>query len=261
MTHLFKVIIPVRLTATRLPKKPLLSIGDKPLIQHVYESAKKSSADSVIIATDSPEIRNVAESFGATVHMTAETHESGTERLIEVIEQRDEADDTIIVNLQGDEFNMPPAFIDKVAGTLNTHEDIGMATLCEPITDLEAFNDPHFVKVTFNKDRIALDFRREPPVWPVDSPALPKGVYGYGHIGMYAYRTWFIRQYARLPHCEREKNEHLEQLRVLEHGFKIYVEVVPENPGIGIDTSRDLELARKYYEQLTAAQANISRGP
>lgn len=255
----FKVIIPVRLASTRLPGKPLLFIGDKPLIQHVYESAARSSADSVIIATDSLEIRNAAESFGAVVQMTANTHESGTERLIEVVEQLHEADDGIIINLQGDEFNLPPLFINQLAGSLISRQDAGMATLCEPIISPEDFVNPNFVKVTFDKDQSALDFRREPIPWPMAAPALPKGVYGYGHIGMYAYRVWFIRQYSRLPHCEREKKERLEQLRVVEHGLKIHVEIVPESPAIGIDTPEDLELARKVYEQITMKQTDEVR--
>lgn len=258
MAYSYKVIIPVRLASTRLPEKPLLLIGDKPLIQHVYESAILSSADTVIIATDSPEVRKAAEAFGAVVHITSASHESGTERLIEVVEQGNEDNDAIIVNLQGDEFNMPPAYIDHVAGLLNSSQDIGMATLCEPITDPEHFKDPHFVKVTFDKELIALDFSRDPVPWPAAGPALPAGVYGYGHIGMYAYRTWFLKQYSRLPTCERERKERLEQLRVLEHGYKIRIGIVPHNPGLGIDTREDLETARKMWEQL-AAESRVSQ--
>ena len=109
---IFKVIIPARLTSTRLPHKPLLEIGGKPLLQHVFETARKSSAAIIIIATDSEEIRVRAENFGARVQMTADNHQSGTERLVEVIEKLKEPDATVIVNLQGDEFNMPPALVD-----------------------------------------------------------------------------------------------------------------------------------------------------
>lgn len=261
MAYSYKVIIPVRLASTRLPEKPLLLIGDKPLIQHVYESATMSSARTVIIATDSREIREVAEGFGAVVHMTSARHTSGTERLIEVVQQRGEDDEEIIVNLQGDEFNMPPGFIDRVAGLLNSHPETGMATLCEPITDPEHFNDPHFVKVTFNTDQIALNFSREPVPWPEAAPALPGGVFGYGHIGMYAYRVWFLKRYSGLERCEREVKERLEQLRVLEHGLNIRVGIVPHSPGLGIDTPADLEAARKMWDQFAAKAADGSPAP
>lgn len=258
MVHSFKVIIPVRLESTRLPRKALLTIGDKTLLQHVYESAKGSSATSVLIATDSPEIREVAESFGAEVCMTANTHQSGTERLFEVMDKLNEDDDMIIVNLQGDEFNMPPLFIDRVAATLDKNKDIGMATLCEPIVHVEDLANPHFVKVIFDKEYNAQDFRREPVSWPATAPALPVGVYGYGHIGIYAYRTWFIRKYSSLLPTKREKNERLEQLRVLENGFRIHVEVVPDNPSIGVDAPEDMELARTCYDKLMQDRENQS---
>jgi 3-deoxy-D-manno-octulosonate cytidylyltransferase len=154
----FKVIIPARFASTRLPRKPLLDIGGKPLLQHVCETAEQSAAAAVIIATDTAEIRKMAENLGAHVEMTADTHQSGTERLIEVIEKLKEPDDTIIVNLQGDEFNMPPALVDQVAMALIDHPQADMATLCEPITEENDFNNPNIVKVLFDHNHIALDF-------------------------------------------------------------------------------------------------------
>ena len=244
MTGTFKVIIPARLASTRLSGKPLLDIGGKPLLQHVYAAARMSAASDVIIATDSEEIFRRAASFGAHVQMTAATHQSGTERLIEVIETLKEPDDTVIVNLQGDEFNMPPALVDQVAMALIDHPQSSMATLCEPITEEHDFNNPHIVKVIFDHKHNALDFTRRPIVWFGDGPAPGRGIYGYRHIGIYAYRAEFLRRYAAMERCAREINERLEQLRVLDHGYRIYVAIACAKPGLGIDTPEDLEKAR-----------------
>lgn len=239
------MIIPARLASTRLPGKPLLDIGNKPLIQHVYESANQSAASAVIIATDTQQIARRAEAFGATVEMTADTHQSGTERLIEVIEKLREPDDTVIVNLQGDEYRMPATLIDQVAEVLLQHPDAGMATLCEPITDASDFANLNMVKVVFDRHGLALDFSRKALPWYGDGPAPAPGVLGYRHIGIYAYRAGFLRQYARLVPSEREKTERLEQLRVLDHGHRICVDIARKPPGIGIDTPDDLEKARQ----------------
>lgn len=246
----YKVIIPARLASTRLPQKPLLDIGGKPLLQHVYEAARKSAASAVIIATDSEEIQKCAESFGARVQMTATTHQSGTERLIEVIEKLREPDDTVIVNLQGDEFNMPPALVNQVAMALIDHPQADMATLCEPITEEIDFNNPNIVKVIFDRQHIALDFTRQPVAWFGDGPEPGRGIYGYRHIGIYACRAGFLRKYAGLKRSAREINERLEQLRVLEHGHRIYVDIACAQPGLGIDTPEDLEKARRAIDMM-----------
>jgi len=245
VTRAFKVIIPARLASTRLPRKPLLEIGGKPLLQHVYETARKSAATEIIIATDSEEIRKRAVAFGARVEMTADTHQSGTERLIEIIVKTKEPDETVIVNLQGDEFNMPPALVDQVATALIDHEDAVMATLCEPIVEETDFHNPNIVKVIFDHNHYALDFTRRPLTWFGNGPAPGRGVYGYRHIGIYAYRAGFLRKYSRLERCAREINERLEQLRVLASGQRIYVAIACAQPGLGIDTPADLEKARE----------------
>jgi len=249
-TPIFKVIIPARLDSTRLPHKTLLDINGKPLLQHVYATAKKSAASDVIIATDSTEIRKCAEAFGARVQMTAATHQSGTERLIEVIEKTREPDATVIVNLQGDEFNMPPALVDQVAMALIDHPDAVMATLCEPIAEETDFHNPNIVKVIFDRNHTALDFTRRPLPWYGDGPAPGRGIYGYRHIGIYAYRAGFLRNYSRLEPCAREVDERLEQLRVLESGQHIYVAIACAKPGLGIDTPADLEKARISADSL-----------
>jgi 3-deoxy-manno-octulosonate cytidylyltransferase (CMP-KDO synthetase) len=240
----FKVIIPARYASTRLPGKPLLDVGGKPLLQNVFESAELSGAAAVTIATDADNIRRAAERFGARVCMTSAAHQSGTERLIEVITALREPDESIIVNLQGDEFNMPPALINQVAQALADHPEADMATLCEPIREAEDFRNPNVVKVIFDREHFAQDFSRAPLVWSDDGPVLAAGVYGYRHIGIYAYRAGFLRRYGRLPPAAREVKERLEQLRALEHGCRIYIAVAGEQPGIGIDTPEDLARAR-----------------
>ena len=254
VTGTFKVIIPARYASTRLPGKPLLEIGQKPLLQHVYESAEQSAAASVIIATDNAEIHNRAVSFGAPVYMTADTHKSGTERLIEVVMKLKEPDNCIIINLQGDEFQMPPEIIDQVAESLMRHPEAEMATLCEPITDVADYRNPNIVKVIYDRNHIALDFSREPVQWYGNGPTPGAGVYGYRHIGIYAYRAGFLKHYKELEPCKREKSERLEQLRVLEHGYRIFVDIAKKPPGIGIDTAEDLERARQLVENQDITQ-------
>jgi 3-deoxy-manno-octulosonate cytidylyltransferase (CMP-KDO synthetase) len=248
VTVAFKVIIPARYASTRLPGKVLLDIGGKSLLQHVYDSARQSAAASVIIATDSAEIHRKAEGFGAPVQLTAETHQSGTERLIEVAEKLNEPDDSVIVNLQGDEFNMPPALVNQVAVVLVSQDKADMATLCTPITDAADFANRNIVKVIFDRDHFALDFRRDPVSWFGNGPPPEAGIFGYRHIGIYAYRAGFLKYYKELEPGVREKRERLEQLRVLEHGRRIYVAIADESPGIGIDTPDDLARVRKLVE-------------
>lgn len=248
MTESFKVIIPARLASTRLPGKPLLEIGNKPLIQHVYEAAKQSAAVSVIVATDSIDIHHRVEAFGGSVQMTSVAHNSGTERLIELVDKLHEPDESIIVNLQGDEFNMPSELVDQVAEALMNHDRIGMATLCDPITDMADFQNPNIVKVVFDRNQIALDFSRKSIAWYGDGPEPAAGVYGYRHIGIYAYRVWFLRLYATLLPCDREKTERLEQLRVLDRGYDIHVDIANTRPGIGIDTPEDLQKAQQLAD-------------
>ena len=252
LTVPYKIIIPARYASTRLPVKPLIEIGGKPLLQHVYESAARSRATSVIIATDAENIRAVSSEFCMQVYMTSDTHQSGTERLIEVVMNLKEPDDSIIVNLQGDEFQIPPEIIDQVAELLMRHPDAEMATLCEPITDIADYQNHNIVKVVFDHNHFALDFSREPIQWYGNGPIPDAGIYGYRHIGIYAYRAGFLKHYQKLEPCERERRERLEQLRVLEHGHHIYVDIAKKHPGIGIDTPEDLERARKVESLKTS---------
>lgn len=246
----FRVIIPVRYASTRLPGKGLLEIGGKPMIQHVYERAVASGADSVVIATDNDRIRKVAEEFGATVVMTSSEHQSGSERLAEVVVALGYPDDDVVVNVQGDEPLIPPGIITQVAHDLMGHDNIKMATLCEPIKSSDDLFNPHIVKVTMNRRGYALYFSRAPIPWARNEfplkpgQALTGGEY-FRHIGIYAYRVGFLQEYVAWEACPLELLEDLEQLRVLWNGGRIHVAVAKEKSPIGVDTEEDLEKVRK----------------
>ncbi len=238
----FSIVIPARYASSRLPGKSLLDIKGKPLIQHVFETASNTQAKNIIIATDNNEIASVAESFGASVVMTSEKHQSGTDRIAEVINKLAIDDDEIIVNLQGDEYGLPVSLVDQVASNLFNHPDKQLATLCEVITTIEDYTNPNIVKVTFDKNNTALYFSRS-PIPTERTGGLPEKV--YRHIGLYAYKAGYLQEFTQLPACALEESEALEQLRVLYNGGKIHVEIAVDEPGLGIDTIEDLELARK----------------
>lgn len=247
MSFNYQVIIPARYASTRLPGKALLDIGGKPLIQHVYESAMASSAERVIIATDDERIEKLAIAIDAEVVMTSSSHASGTDRIAEVINQSNMPDDTIVVNVQGDEFDLPPAIIDQVATALYEHDSASMATLCEKITNPEMIANPNVVKVIFDKDNSAIYFSRSAIPWQKEPSEREQGFsyQAYRHIGIYAYRAGFLKTYTCLPHCSLEDSEQLEQLRAIYHGYKIHVEEACDKCGIGVDTEGDLEMARE----------------
>lgn len=241
----FRIIIPARYQASRLPGKPLADIKGKPLIQHVYERAKQSGATSVLIATDHEAIYQAAKKFGADVCLTAAHHRSGTERIAEVVVQQHYADDEIVVNVQGDEALIPPAIIKQVAENLHKNPQADMATLCEPIHTREELLNPNAVKVVCDQLGFALYFSRAPIPW--DRDAHGKADY-YRHVGLYAYRTGFIKQYVTWKPCALEQIEALEQLRVLWYGRKIHVAVANEAVPIDVNTPDDLERVRNLYQ-------------
>jgi len=245
----YTVIIPARYASTRLPAKPLADIAGKPMIVRVLEQAKKSKATRVIVATDNQHVFDVVKSFGGEVVLTSEKHNSGTERLAEVINLCQFSDDEVIVNVQGDEPLIPPVIIDQVADNLVKYKT-GMATLAVPITDVEEAFNTGAVKVVTDKDGYALYFSRSTIPWERDRFALSKtsiGDFYLRHIGIYAYRAGFIRQYIRWQPSSLEKIEMLEQLRVLWYGEKIHVAVALETPAIGVDTQEDLDKVRAIY--------------
>ncbi len=240
----YHIIIPARYASTRLPGKPLLDINGKCLLQHVYDSACDSRAESVVIATDDLRIQAAAAAFGARVYMTADTHNSGTERLAEVVEQRQLADDSIIVNLQGDEFGMPIDLLEQVAGLLESSATADIATLCEPIDNEADYRNPNIVKVIRDQQGRALYFSRSPIPWHDPAESLPD-VPAYRHLGLYAYRAGFLSRYVRMPVSATEQVERLEQLRALDQGADIRVAVAATRPGLGIDTPADLDRVRQ----------------
>ena len=250
----FRVIIPARYESTRLPGKPLRDMAGKPMIQHVYDCATRSDAEQVIIATDDARIQQAAENFGATVCMTSTAHRSGTERLAEVIETLCIADDDIIVNVQGDEPLMPTVCINQVAEALANSPPASVATLCTPITTHHQLFDPHVVKVVRDTDNMALYFSRAPIPWhrdefAIEPDSLPTDNTPYfRHIGLYAYRAGYIRNYVKLAACDLEQAESLEQLRVLYHGGRIVCVEAHEVPGPGVDTEADLEMVVALFD-------------
>ncbi|MNS55381.1 3-deoxy-manno-octulosonate cytidylyltransferase [compost metagenome] len=249
----FTVVIPARLRSTRLPGKPLLPIAGKPMVQHVWEQARKSGASRVVIATDDASILEACQAFGAEVLLTRADHESGTDRLAEVAVHLGLPADAIVVNVQGDEPLIPPVIIDQVAANLAAHPEAGIATLAEPIDEPETVFNPNAVKVISDKNGLALTFSRAPLPWARDAFAkdrnlLPEGVPYRRHIGMYAYRVGFLQDFVSWGPCWLEQTEALEQLRALWHGVRIHVEDAIEAPAVGVDTPEDLERVRRLLE-------------
>jgi len=236
----FCIIIPARYGSTRLPGKPLLLINDKTLIQHVYETASATQANKILIATDSDEIMEAATSFGAKAVLTSSKHESGTDRIGEVIEKLNFDDEEIIINLQGDEYGLSASLVNQLASNLLTNKDFDAATLCERIDSMEEYTDPNVVKTVFDSKNKAIYFSRSPI--PIDrSGGLPNNA--YKHIGIYAYRAGYLKKLTKLKRCEIEISEQLEQLRILYNGGKIHIGIVEGANSIGIDTKQDLEMA------------------
>jgi len=253
MSTAFTVVIPARYASTRLPGKPLQSIAGKPMVQHVWQQACKSSAQRVVIATDDARIVDACQAFGAEVLLTRADHESGTDRLAEVTAALGLPADAIVVNVQGDEPMIPPQIIDQVAANLAAHAEAGMATLGEPITDLPSLLNPNIVKVVSDRNGLALTFSRAPLPWARDDfardrDAFPTQVPYRRHIGIYAYRVGFLQDFVRWGPCWLESTECLEQLRALWHGVRIHVADALQAPPTGVDTAEDLERVRRLLE-------------
>ena len=254
MSENFKIVIPSRYDSVRFPGKALADINGRPMIQHVYDVAVASGADEVIIATDSMKIGMVAEDFGATVFMTREEHPSGTDRISEVVEKLGWDDDTVIVNLQGDEPLMPTGLIRQVATNLHANPRAACSTLCTQLRENEDPTDPNLVKVIFGEDGMAIYFSRAALPF-VRDPQIPDTTPYFRHIGLYAYRASLLRRYPSLPESYLEQSEKLEQLRLLSNGFLIHVDQADSIPGAGVDTPEDLE---KVIECLSAEAAAVS---
>jgi len=238
----FVAIIPARFASTRLPGKPLVDIHGKPMVVHVMERALESGAERVIVATDNQDVARAVTAAGSEVCMTRPDHQSGTERLAEVIEHYQFADDTVIVNVQGDEPMIPPVIIRQVADNL-AKSSAGMATLAVPIDSAEEAFNPNAVKVVRDANGYALYFSRATIPWDRERFSASRDTIGdhfLRHIGIYGYRAGFIRRYVGWEASPLEQIELLEQLRVLWYGEKIHVDVAKAIPSVGVDTPEDL---------------------
>jgi 3-deoxy-manno-octulosonate cytidylyltransferase (CMP-KDO synthetase) len=252
MSLRFKVVIPARFGSTRLPGKPLRLIAGKPMIAHVCERAQEADADDIVVATDDERIADTVAALGLKAVMTRPNHQSGTERIAEVAQLCGWSDDDIIVNLQGDEPLIPPAYIRDVAATLANQQQAGIATLATPISNAEEIFNPNAVKVVINKNGYALYFSRAAIPWDRDSFAQeqkkPSGKMAtLRHIGMYAYTVGFLNRYCQWQPSVLEAVESLEQLRILWHGEAIAVKTVEHAPPAGVDTEDDLIRVERIF--------------
>ena len=247
----FRVVIPARYASSRLPGKPLADIGGQPMVLRVLERALQAGAESVVVATDDARVQQAVAAAGYQALMTSPDHQSGTERLVEVAETLGWADDTLVVNVQGDEPLIDPLLIREAARQLVLHDDAVMATLAHAIHDHADFINPNVVKVVADEAGYALYFSRAPIPWPRDAfaaqQAMPHELGALRHIGLYAYRVGFLRTYASLISSPLERYEMLEQLRVLGHGYRISLGITPTAPAPGVDTPEDLARVRGLF--------------
>ena len=251
----FHVIIPARYASKRLPGKVLLDIKGKPMLQHVYEQAKDSGAESVTIATDHKLVAEAAAGFNAPICMTSSAHTSGTERLSEAVEALDFEDDEIVVCVQADEPLIPPALILNLAEDLKEHSTVKVTTLCEPLRSADELFNPDVVKVILNHRGHAIYFSRAPIPWDReafrdqdsrDKVELSQGY--HRHIGLYAYRVGFLRKYMDWSPCALEKIEMAEQLRIIWNGGRIYVRILNKSCPGGVDNQEDLDRVRNLLK-------------
>ncbi len=245
----FIAIIPARYASKRLPGKPLAADSQgKPMVVSVAEQAQASGASAVLVATDDERIAQACTAHGVKWTMTRSDHPTGTDRIAEVVTREGYPDDTIVVNVQGDEPKIEPALIGQVAAELASHSGAAMATAAHPIADRDTFFNPNAVKVVLDQAGCALYFSRAPIPFPRDAglartATLPAGIPALRHIGIYAYRAGFLKTYPQLAACPLEAFEALEQLRALWHGHRIAVAVVHYTPAPGVDTAEDLAVA------------------
>ena len=248
----FTVVIPARLASTRLPNKPLADLGGAPMVVRVAQRALLSGAERVVVATDSPHVIEKCAEFDVLAVLTRADHASGTDRLAEACDLLGLFDDTLVVNVQGDEPLIDPALIDAVAQLLSARPECAMSTAAHAIEELADFLNPNIVKVVLDACQTALYFSRSPiPAgrdfagqawWKSSGLAKP-----LRHVGIYGYRVGFLKRFPALPQVPMEQLESLEQLRALWHGHRIAVHVTHSPPGLGVDTPEDLIRARRLF--------------
>ena len=245
----FLVVIPARLGSTRLPRKPLADIGGKPMVIRVAERAQQSLAQSVVVATDSPEIQAACDEHRIECLLTSADHLTGTDRIAEVAQLLKLLPDTLVVNVQGDEPLIPPELINQVAQTLADHSACAISTIAVPIEDDAEITNPNVVKVVLNRSGEAMYFSRAAIPFIRDPDTAGK-ITHLRHLGIYAYRADFLQAYTRLDPAPPEQAEALEQLRALWNGYRIAVHTASEAPPAGVDTPEDLERVRKVLANL-----------
>ncbi len=248
-TPTYHVIIPARYGSHRLPGKPLLDIAGKPLIRHVVECAKRTRACSVTVATDDARIAQAVQAFGGAVVMTSPAHPCGSDRIAEAVDELGFDDQEIIVNMQGDEPELPAILVDQVVQLLAGQPSASIATMAAPLDDVMQLDDPSVVKVITDRDGYALYFSRAaiPHTRDIDLSKRMSGL--RRHLGIYAYYCGYLRRFATRAVCPPEQRECLEQLRALWYGEKIVCADALEIPAPGIDTPADLERIRRLMER------------
>jgi 3-deoxy-manno-octulosonate cytidylyltransferase (CMP-KDO synthetase) len=246
----FVVLIPARLSASRLPNKPLADLAGIPMVVRVAQRAQLSQAGQVVVATDSAEVMQVCQQFGVNAVMTRADHLSGSDRLAEAATLLGLPDEAIVVNVQGDEPLIEPNSIDAVAQLLHDQSACSMSTLADPITHLEEWHSPHCVKVVLDAQSQAMYFSRAsiPHFRGGSAEQLPPYPV-YRHVGLYAYRCGFLKLYPTLSPAPAEQAEALEQLRVLWHGYRIAVHISQKPSAAGVDTQADLDRVRALLIQ------------
>jgi len=265
----FTVVIPARMRSTRLPGKMLADVGGRPLVAWAADRAKASGAARVVVATDHADIERAASALGIEACMTAGSHPSGTDRIAEAAERLGLGADEIVVNVQGDEPLIDPRLVGTVAAELARRPAASIATAAHPIRDAASFFNPNVVKVVVGEDGFAHYFSRAPIPWardlfggvPLEAlPArLPKDLPALRHVGIYAYRVRFLREYATLTPTAAERFEALEQLRALGHGHRIAVAVWNGAVEAGVDTAEDLERVRRALRKPRGARSRLAR--
>jgi 3-deoxy-manno-octulosonate cytidylyltransferase (CMP-KDO synthetase) len=257
----FGVVIPARYQSTRLPGKALLDLDGEPMVVHVLRNAGRSGAAFVVVATDDERIAAAVARAGGEAVMTSPDHQTGTDRLAEVVERRGLGVDDIVVNVQGDEPLINPAHIARVAAALHERRDAGVATLATHLRDAELF-EPSVVKVVINEQQLAVTFSRAP---------IPRGQNEFGtatprtelsgptflrHVGLYAYRVRALRAFAAQARVELEKAESLEQLRAMWLGIPIHVTVLDDAYAPGVDTPADVDTVIDFLRRRRAGRTS-----